>query len=192
MVVSQKDQRVTPDVLEACRRGDRDAFHLVYEAHKDTVYSMALYFFRGDAATAADVTQQVFLRLMDKIGQFKAQSEFSTWLHRMVANICIDRTRNSWGRATMVDPAVLEARATEGTHEQVLEQRELRRTIHAALAALTPKIRMAIVLRYFEDLSYGEMATVLNCSIGTVASRLSKGHAILSQRLAILGRKGDR
>jgi DNA-directed RNA polymerase specialized sigma24 family protein len=51
---------------------------------------------------------------------------------------------------------------------------------------------MAIVLRYFEDLSYGEMATVLNCSIGTVASRLSKGHAILSQRLAILGRKGDR
>lgn len=192
MVVSQRDRSVTPAVLEACRRGDRDAFLLVYEAYKDTVYSMALYFFRGDAATAADITQQVFLRLMDKIGQFKGQARFSTWLHRMVASACVDRTRGAWRRARPTDPAVLDRRAVEPGHDVELEQRERARVIQAALAGLTPKIRMAVVLRYFDDLSYSEMATVLNCSIGTVASRLSKGHAILSQRLAALGGKGDR
>jgi RNA polymerase sigma-70 factor (ECF subfamily) len=191
MVVSQKDQRITPDVLEACRQGDRSAFQLVYETYKDTVYSMALYFFRGDTATAADITQQVFLRLMDKIGQFKGQSEFSTWLHRLVANACVDRTRGAWGRAAMVDPAALETtRAAEPGQDIELERRERAREIQTALSGLTPKIRMAIVLRYFDDLSYGEMASVLNCSIGTVASRLSKGHAILSQRLAGLGKDG--
>jgi len=191
-VVSQKDQKVTPDVLDACRRGDRDAFRLVYETYKDTVYSMALYFFRGDQATAADVTQQVFLRLMDRIGQFKGQSEFSTWLHRLVANACVDRTRAAWWRAPMADPAVLDTRPVAAGYDAELEQRDHARVIQAALAELTPKIRMAIVLRYFEDLSYDEMAQALNCSIGTVASRLSKGHAILGRRLAGLGHKGAR
>lgn len=192
MVVSQQDQRVTPDVLEACRRGDRDAFRLVYETYKDTVYSMALYFFKGDAATAADVTQQVFLRLMDRIGQFKGQSGFSTWLHRLVANACVDRTRGAWWRAPMADPAVLDTYGVAAGHDDDLEQRDQARLVQAALADLTPKIRMAIVLRYFEDLSYDEMASVLNCSIGTVASRLSKGHAILGRRLAALGHRGAR
>lgn len=191
-MVSQKDQKVTPDVLDACRRGDRDAFRLVYETYKDTVYSMALYFFRGDQATAADVTQQVFLRLMDRIGQFKGQSEFSTWLHRLVANVCVDRTRAAWWRAPMADPAVLDTRPVAAGYDAELEQRDHARVVQAALAELTPKIRMAIVLRYFEDLSYDEMAQVLNCSIGTVASRLSKGHAILGRRLAGLGHKGAR
>jgi len=190
MVVSSKDQKVTPDVLDACRRGDRDAFRLVYETYKDTVYSMALYFFRGDTATAADVTQQVFLRLMDKIGQFKGQSEFSTWLHRMVTNACIDRARGPARREVGADAVPIETRTVEPQHEADLEARERARLIQEALAGLTPKIRMAIVLRYFEDLSYGEMASVLNCSIGTVASRLSKGHAILGRRLAELGRRG--
>jgi RNA polymerase sigma-70 factor (ECF subfamily) len=192
MVVSQKDQRVTPDVLEACRRGDRDAFRLVYETYKDSVYSMALYFFRGDTATAADITQQVFLRLMDRIGQFKGHAEFSTWLHRLVANACVDRTRAAWWRAPMADPAILDTRAVPAGHDAALEERDQARIIQAALAELTPKIRMAIVLRYFQDLSYDEMATVLNCSIGTVASRLSKGHAILGQRLSALSDRGPR
>lgn len=186
MVVHQKDQKVTPEVLDACRRGDRDAFRLVYETYKDGVYSMALYFFRGDTATAADVTQQVFLKLMDRIGQFKGESEFSTWLHRLVANACVDRTRRAWWKATHADPAVLDSRPVEAGHDVALEQRDQARLIQSALAELSPKIRMAIVLRYFQDLSYDEMARVLNCSAGTVASRLSKGHAILGRRLATL------
>ena len=105
---------VTPATIEACRRGDRDAFRLLYEAYKDKGYSMALYFFHGDEATAADVTQQVFLKLLNSIGQFGGDSGFSTWLYRFVANACIDRTRRAGARARLADPAVLDQLPASG------------------------------------------------------------------------------
>ena len=182
-MVSLKEQKVTPAVIDACRRGDREAFRVLYEAHKDKVYSMALYFFRGDAATAADVTQDVFLKLMDKVGQFRGQSDFSTWLHRFAANACVDRTRRRWWRMTTVDPVGLDQRPSASSHEEDYLKAETARSIQEAIAELTPKIRVAIVLRYFSDLSYEEMAAALNCSEGTVASRLSRGHQVLARRL---------
>ena len=86
---------VAPEIIAACRRGDREAFRVLYEAYKDRVYSMTLYFFHGDAATAADVTQQVFLKLLQSIAQFRGDSDFSTWLYRFVVNACVDRTRRA-------------------------------------------------------------------------------------------------
>jgi RNA polymerase sigma-70 factor, ECF subfamily len=194
-VVSHQEQEVTPAVIDACRRGDRDAFRLLYEAYKDRVYSMALYFFRGDAATAADVTQQVFLKLMERIGQFRGQSDFSTWLHRFVANACIDRSRSGWRHVTVAAPETLDERPGAMSQEDDFARAELAGSVQAALADLSPKIRMAILLRYFDDLSYAQMAAVLDCSVGTVASRLSRGHELLARRLAQFGgppRRGDR
>src|SRR5438046_10651764 len=79
--------------LEACQRGDPEAFRLLFEAHKDRVYSIALCFFDGDEAAAKDITQEVFLKLMTFISQFQNRSELSTWLHRIVTNACLDRKR---------------------------------------------------------------------------------------------------
>jgi RNA polymerase sigma-70 factor (ECF subfamily) len=186
MVVSQQEQEVTPATIEACRRGDREAFRLLYEAYKDKVYSVALYFFHGDAATAADVTQHVFLKLLGNIGQFRGDSGFSTWLYRFVVNACVDRTRIAGARARVIDPAILDELPAAGSPEDDLAQGELTESVQAAVSALAPKIRIAILLRYFEDLSYAEMASVLQCSIGTVASRLSRGHEVLAKALAPL------
>jgi RNA polymerase sigma-70 factor, ECF subfamily len=186
MVVSQQEQEVTPATIEACRRGDREAFRLLYEAYKDKVYSVALSFFHGDAATAADVTQHVFLKLLGNIGQFRGESGFSTWLYRFVVNACVDRTRTAGARVRMADPAILEELPAAGSPEDHLAQGEIADSVQAAVSALAPKIRIAILLRYFEGLSYAEMAQVLECSIGTVASRLSRGHEILAKTLAPL------
>jgi RNA polymerase sigma-70 factor (ECF subfamily) len=183
MVVSPTEQEVTPAVIDACRRGDREAFRVLYEANKDKVYSMALYFFRGDAATAADVTQDVFLKLMEKVAHFRGQSDFTTWLHRFVANACVDRTRRRWWRMTTVDPVGLDNWPSSASHEEDYARAQLSRTVQLAIAELTPKLRIAIVLRYFSELSYEEMAAALNCSAGTVASRLSRGHQLLAGRL---------
>jgi RNA polymerase sigma-70 factor (ECF subfamily) len=175
---------VTPEIIAACRRGDREAFRVLYEAYKDKVYSMALYFFHGDTAAAADVTQQVFLKLMRNIAQFRGDADFSTWLYRFVVNACIDDTRGTKGRARHVDSSVLDDLPAAGSHEDALARSEIARSVQAAVGRLAPKIRVAILLRYFEELSYAEMASVLKCSIGTVGSRLSRGHAILAQALA--------
>ncbi len=87
------ERKISADTLEACRRGDRDAFRAVYECYKDRVYSISLHFFHGDAAMASDVTQQVFLKLMTSLGQFRGDAELSTWLYRLVVNACLDASR---------------------------------------------------------------------------------------------------
>src|SRR5215831_19035759 len=79
--------------LEACQRGDPEAFRLLFETYKDRVYSIALCFFDGNDAAAKDITQEVFLKLMTTISQFQNRSEFSTWLYRLVTNACLDRKR---------------------------------------------------------------------------------------------------
>src|SRR5688500_18057007 len=80
-------------VIEACREGDREAFRLLFETYKDKVFSIACYLFGGDEAVASDVSQQIFLKLMTAIGQFRGDSAFTTWLYRLVVNACIDEQR---------------------------------------------------------------------------------------------------
>src|ERR1700683_3636663 len=80
MVVGLSDREISTDIIESCRRGDRDAFRVLYETYKDKVYSIALYFFHGDSAAANDATQQAFLKLMRGIKQFRGASGFFTWL----------------------------------------------------------------------------------------------------------------
>lgn len=89
------EQKIGEHVIVACQRGDRDAFRLLFEAYKNRVYSIALYFFGGDEALAADVTQQVFLKLFTRITQFRSESEFTTWLYRVSKNTCVDEQRKS-------------------------------------------------------------------------------------------------
>src|SRR5919106_3794422 len=87
------EQKITGRVIEACQRGDRDAFRLLFETYQDRVYSISLYYFKGDETAAKDLTQQVFLKLMTKIEQFRRDAEFTTWLYRMVVNACRDEQR---------------------------------------------------------------------------------------------------
>jgi len=182
--MSQVGGEISAEILEACRRGDRDAFRALYEAHKDRVYSIAYYYFHADADAAGEVTQQVFLKLMREMARFRGASAFSTWLYRLVVNACVDRSRSRRRDAISEDPVVLERIATHSSHEELFAQREVAESVRQAIAALPAKLRVAILLRYFEDLSYADMATALNCSIGTVASRLSRGHRLLAKKLA--------
>jgi RNA polymerase sigma-70 factor (ECF subfamily) len=184
--VSQSDREVSAEIIECCRQGDRAAFHTLYEAYKDKVYSISLYFFHGDTAAASDATQQVFLKLITGIGRFRGDSEFSTWLYRMVVNTCLDNAKAGRRREFPVDEVMLGNIATPKSAEEDLLQTEVAGKVQAALSSLPPKLRLPVLLRYFEDLSYGEMAKALNCSMGTVASRLHQGHKLLAAKLSSL------
>jgi RNA polymerase sigma-70 factor, ECF subfamily len=172
-------------VLDACRRGDREAFRQLYEAYKDRVYSIAFYFFQADADAASEVTQQVFLKLMRDIARFRGDAAFPTWLYRLVMNACLDRMRGRRADVVGADPVTLDAMpaAPALSHEEMLAQHQVARSVQHAVATLPPKLRAVILLRYFDDLSYSDIATVLRCSIGTVASRLSRGHRLLAKKL---------
>jgi len=173
-------------VIEACQAGDREAFRLLFESYKDRVFSIAVYSFGGDETAANDVSQQIFLKLITSIGQFRGESAFTTWLYRLVVNACTDEQRKRrrflpFGGSAAVD-SIEERRPQEKRYAKL----EIADSVQAAIKQLKPKLRMAILLKYVEDLSYEEMASVLGCSKGTVASRLNRGHQALARKLAHL------
>jgi RNA polymerase sigma-70 factor (ECF subfamily) len=173
-------------VMEACREGDREAFRLLFETYKDRVYSIALYFFGGDEASAHDTTQQVFLKLMTSVGQFRREAEFTTWLYRLVTNVCIDEQRRRRRFIPFGESFMRGEKEEKRSQEMQYLRVEIGVAVEQAIGGLRPKLRLPILLKYIEGLSYDEMANVLGCSKGTVASRLNRGHKILAQKLAHL------
>jgi RNA polymerase sigma-70 factor, ECF subfamily len=177
---------VDENVISACQTGDREAFRLLFESYKDRVFSIAAYSLGGDEAAANDVTQQIFLKLITNIGQFRGDSAFTTWLYRLVVNACTDEHRKR-RRFLPFGPATSTMRSADSTRqEKIYAQREIGESVQAAIQELKPKLRMPILLKYVEGLSYEEIAGVLGCSKGTVASRLNRGHRALAQKLVHL------
>jgi RNA polymerase sigma-70 factor, ECF subfamily len=172
--------------IEACQRGDPDALRLLFECYKDRVYSIALCFFDGNEATAKDVTQEVFLKVMTSISRFQNRSELSTWLYRLVTNACLDRKRALRRFLSLGSSRELNVTDPRKSIEDKYIEHELESSVRKAIATMKPRLRMTILLKYFEDMSYDEMATALDCSKGTVASRLNRAHQILARKLSHL------
>lgn len=182
-MVPLSNQEIAADIIDACRAGDREALRVLYDMYKDRVYSISLYFFHGDAAAAGDVTQNVFLKVITAIHQFRGDAAFSTWLYRLVVNACQDAARRRKGAGIAKTGTALERIAGSGSQEQDYVRSQNAKAVRAAISTLPPKFRIAILLRYFDDLPYEQIAEALHCSIGTVASRLSRGHKMLADQL---------
>jgi len=170
------------DIIAECRNGDREAMHELYVQHQRRVYSIALNFFGGQAERAEDVTQQVFLKLFKKF-EFRGDSAFTTWLYRMTINACIDEQRKSKRFLNFEDWFGFAEPVTKMSLSEKMQSRSVSAEVQAVVASLKPKYRVPIMLKYVEELSYQEIADVLECSIGTVSSRLSRGHKLLAAKL---------
>lgn len=177
------------ELISRCRAGDPDAFDCLFEQIKDHIYTLALHF-SGDETTAADVTQEVFLKLLERLGQFREDAEFSTWLYRVVLNTFLDQRRGFKPWIPVDDPAFLETPPAElvqgATQAEDAARHRMALGVRRAVAELGPRHRALIVLRYGAGLSYEEIADVLEISAGTVASRLSRAHARLAKKLKAL------
>lgn len=175
------------NLLAECRNGNRQAFERLYLANQRRVFSVALNFFGGNRETAEDVTQQVFLKIFDKIGDFRGDAELTTWIYRMTVNACIDEQRKT-RRFFSIENFLAEIRVRK-TQDEKFERRETSDEVQKAIGELKEKFRLPILLKYSEGLSYEEIAQVLDCSIGTVSSRLNRGHKMLAKKLGHL--KGE-
>src|SRR6266436_1424092 len=185
----QAEQRVqsSPDsintgVIHACQEGDREAFRLLFEAYRDRVLSIACYSL-GDKTAADDITQQIFVKLFTLIGQFRGDSEFTTWLYRLVINACLDERRRQRRLLPVAEFLPMSKAAYRKSPEAGYERREIAGSVREAIGGLKPKMRLPILLKYIEGLSYEEIAAVLGCSKGTVASRLNRAHKALAKKL---------
>ena len=162
------------DLIEACQKGNRAAFRCLFEAYRRRVYSTARHILGSDAA-AKDAAQQVFLTVWRHLGRFQSEGDFAPWLYRVVVNTCLSERRRL---VRFSDHEPEEGVAGAGQEHAVLA-----REVEAALGHLSQKLRIPLVLRHVEGLSYEEIAEVLGCSLGTVASRLSRGQQALARVL---------
>lgn len=181
------EKRIEADLLAACRRGEPEAFESLFAANQKRVFSVALNFFGGSEESAKDVTQQVFLKIFTNLEKFRGDAEFTTWLYRITVNACLDEQRKS-RRFVFLTDLFGELRAKKMPDERV-QRREVCDEVQKALATLKAKFRLPILLKYVEGLSYEEIAKILDCSTGTVASRLNRGHKMLAGKLKHLKRE---
>lgn len=184
-MAAMADQLIDGRVIEACRQGDRAAFQLLFETYKDKVFSIAVYS-SGDRSLAEDVTQQVFLKLFTAIRQFRGDSEFTTWLYRLVVNACLDERRRRRKLLPWGETVAMRNSSEKKPQEKQYARLEVAEAVREAIGELKPKFRLPILLKYVEGLSYEEIASVMGCSRGTVASRLNRGHSQLAKRLSHL------
>jgi RNA polymerase sigma-70 factor (ECF subfamily) len=173
------------DVIQACQRGDDEAFRVLFETHKDRVYSIALRY-AGDSAAAMDIAQDTFLKLLSNIGQFRGDSSFESWLYRLVVNCCLDYHRRRRRFLPMLEEVLDGFRETRESALNELLREEQEERVQQVVAQLPEEQRIVVVLRYTEGLSYEEIADVLGCRRGTVASRLNRAHKALERRLSHL------
>jgi RNA polymerase sigma-70 factor (ECF subfamily) len=192
-------------LVEACRDIQRDAFEAAFEElyrrYRDRAFGIA-YRITGTASDAMDAVQDSFRVLFQKISTFRFDSQFSTWLFRIVVNCSIDLRRRESSRHGRrgVSLALLEPIAEPATPEEGPDERaagaELGEHVHSALMRLSPKLRAVLVLRYLEGMSYEALAEVLDVQLGTVKSRLARAHvaleAVLRGTLEEFGYPSDR
>src|SRR3954463_2745364 len=134
------EQKITGRVIDACQRGDRDAFRLLFEAYQEKVYSVSLYYFKGDEASARDVTQQVFLKLMTRIVQFRGGAEFTTWLYRLVVNACMDEQRKRRRFLPFGDGSEMKGTSSVDAQDAAYARVEIAENVKAAICELKPKL----------------------------------------------------
>lgn len=172
------------ELIQACQKGDRGAFRSLFESYQDQVFSLAMNYC-CDSAQAQDITQEVFLKLYQRLRQFQHDASFSTWLYRIVVNTCLNEQRRN-RRWRPLEESAREVERSDGGPEHRCHGNEVSLALQRAVSRLPPELRMLVLLRYLEGLSYAEIASSLECSIGTVSSRLSRAHRLLGEQLSHL------
>jgi RNA polymerase sigma-70 factor (ECF subfamily) len=156
--------------------GDEDAFTTLYRRRQGPVYRFALQM-TGSVAIAEDVTQEVFMALLLKTAKYEAsRGSLASFLYGIARNLVLRRIEKT---AEVEDYAGPEDLLDDLTRRETVEQ------VRRAVLSLPAVYREAVVLCDLQDTSYEEAALVLDCPIGTVRSRLSRGRSILAQKLAV-------
>jgi len=187
----------TPSDLDRVRRfqaGDTAAFEEIVLAHQGRILTLCRYML-GNAADAEDAAQDTFLKAYKGLRSFRPEASVFTWLYRIAVNTCIDRRRKPFLQSLFSagedGEALIDPRSDAPSPEKLLEARQISGAIERALERLSPKLRAAIVLKEIEGLAYEQIAQVLEISVGTVKSRISRAREEL-RRLLIAGGEQDR
>ena len=167
--------------IEACQRGEREAFDVLVERYQRDVYRLC-YRYVNNHHDASDLAQDVFLKAYRAIGRFRGESAFSTWLYRIAVNTCLNfRAARKGATEELKDDVADVGRRVDDR----LEDDELSQQVREAVSRLPEKQRATLILKIYNDLTHEEVAQVLGSTVGTVKANLF--HALGNLRKAMAG-----
>ena len=174
------------EYIKRAKRGDKDAFTALINAHKNLVYNLALRILK-DRQEAEDLTQEVFIQVYENLRFFRGESRFSVWLSKVTYNMSLNRLK-----ALKRLPIAIEDEKLMGAGPIIeasnsplaeIEEKERREILREAFSRLPEIYQLPIMLRYMQGFSVGEVAEVLNLPQGTVKTRLARAREILRRKL---------
>jgi len=170
------------DLIACAQQGDRQAFTELVCRHQNGVVSL-IYRMCGNPQQAEDAAQEAFVRVWQNLNSYKPQHAFRSWLYRIAANAALDSLRRE-RPSTDLDSLSLADPSTGP--ERSVEENQRTAQVREAIAHLSPPLRIVLILREYQELSYQEIAEALDIPTGTVMSRLNTARSQLRQELLVL------
>jgi len=179
------------DLVARSKNGDINAFEELVCRHERKIYTLT-YRLMGNHEDANDFSQETFLKAYQALKSFREESSFLTWINRIAVNVCRDELRKRYRiksesldeRITLSDGEIeKQFKSSEPGPEELYEQSEFQENIQKHINSLSPEFRMALVLRDINGYSYEEIAEELECSLGTVKSRINRARNYLKEKL---------
>ena len=192
----QQDNSSDADLVRLAQQGDMRAFEELVARHRDRVYTRAYSMMRNEDE-ALDLSQDAWVKGWQRLGQFQGDSSFVTWMTRIVINLCLDQLRRLKRKRAESLEALEEEPGGVEAHIEIaapnptagLERAEVRASINRALAQMSANHRTVLILHEFEQMEYKEIAKRMQCSVGTVMSRLFYARRHMASLLAGLRRE---
>ena len=193
-MLDESDEKSNEDLMGSVRLGNRHAFEVLINRHQRSVLNF-IFRFLGNRADAEDLTQEVFLRVWKAAGTYKPDAKFTTWLYRIATNLCINRQHAIRIRKLFVqshvqeqiqnskDSSIIgESAGILSPEERLIDSEQSVRLLNA-LNELPTSQRVAVVLRIYDEMSYQEIAQIMDRSLSSVDSLLIRAKKNLHRKL---------
>jgi RNA polymerase sigma-70 factor, ECF subfamily len=176
-------------LMAGTAQGDEHAFELLVKRHQIRVLNL-IFRFIGNRTQAGDLAQEVFIRVWQAAPRYKRQAKFTTWIYRVTTNLCLNELKSSGRRKLLFSESPADAgqtlneeRNVSPSGEDILLAEERNRQISQALRSLPENQRMALILKRYDNLSYLEIAKIMECSVSSVESLLVRAKRNLQEKL---------
>jgi len=185
-------------LVKRAKKKDSSAFEELVRIHQNRVYALSLQL-SGNRDDAQDLAQETFIRAFRALDSFRNEADFGTWLHRIAVNAWLNLRRKNDGKQTLSldepykdeggSEIQREIASDDGDPLLALEEKEFRGLVRVALMELSDEHRTVLVLREMEGYSYEEISRMLECSLGTVKSRLNRAREVMRRKIIDLARE---
>ncbi len=179
-------------IIDKIKKGDIGSFNILVERYQKQVFNIA-YRFVGNSEDASDLAQEAFLKAYKSIKTFRKDSSFKTWMYHITSNVCKDELRKKKKALVVSLDAPISGndgqeferqfKSSVLSPEEKYEVQEKQKFVQKIINSLPEDYRMVLILRELQDLSYQEISDILNCSIGTVKSRLNRGRKQFKEKM---------